>query len=307
MVLKKVAVTGASGMVGRHLLAVLSSRGISCATTSRIRPAALPRDASWTSWDLADWKSPEELDQLFPNVEAVFHLGAILPAPGESDFFSRAVFDANVRASLCLGEWARGTRLPIVFLSSSVVYSNPDRSGIRESDSTGGGGLGGFYGLTKLLSEQVLSHLTRDGLRLCILRPSSIYGYGLPSGKMITDFLIHASQRETLELGPPVDDQINLIHAADVAEAMLDALIHDSWGVFNIGAPRTVTVLEIAEACIVAAGNGKVAILPGQAKRSARVRFGLCSDMAHAKFGFTPKLNVQMGINRMWQDMNAAC
>ena len=306
MVLKKVGITGASGMVGRHLLAALFSRGVACAATSRQRPAVLPPETSWASWDLEVWKSPKELDRLFPEVEAIFHVGASVPVPGASDFSSRAIFDANVRSTLCLGEWAREKQLPIIFLSGSVVYSDPDRAGIRETDSTGGEGLGGLYGLTKLLSEQVLALLSRDGLKLCTLRPSSIYGYGLASRKMITDFLVRASQGKALELGPPVDDQVNLIHAADVAEAMLDALIHESWGVFNIGAPRTVTILEVAEACVFVVGKGRITILPGQAERPARVRFGLCSDMAYAKFGFTPKLSLQLGINRMWQDMNAA-
>lgn len=306
MVLKKIGITGASGMVGRHLLAALFTRGVACAATSRQRPAVLPPETSWAPWDLEVWKSPKELDQLFPEVEAIFHVGASVPAPGASDFSSRAIFDANVRSSLCLGEWAREKQLPIIFLSGSVVYSDPDRSGILESDSTGRGGVGGLYGLTKLLSEQVLALLSRDGLKLCTLRPSSIYGYGLASGKMITDFLVRASQGETLELAPPVDDQVNLIHAADVAEAMLVALVHESWGVFNIGAPRAVTIREVAEACIFATSNGKLKILAGQADRPARVRFGLCSDMAYAKFGFTPKLSIQLGINRMWRDMSAA-
>ena len=306
MVLKKIAVTGASGLVGRHLLAALSRRGIACACACRTRPSALPTDATWAPWDLEDWKRSVELDRLFPGVDAVLHVGAMVPAPGAS-VSARATFDANVRASLSLGEWARGNGVPLLYLSGAIVYGDPERVGIRETDPVGMNGIGGLYGLTKLQAEQVLTHLSRSGLSLCVLRPSSIYGDGLPAGKMITDFLMRASEGKALELSPPADDQVNMIHASDVAEAMLDAVTHDAWGgVFNIGTPRPVTVREIAEACVAAVGSGRVVLRPGEAERPARVRFALVSDLASAKFGFTTKMDLGHGLNDMWERMRAA-
>jgi UDP-glucose 4-epimerase len=303
MVLTKVGVTGASGMVGRHVLASLARDGIVAVASSRTPPQAPPPGTSWNAWDLAQWKTPEELDRIFPEIDAVMHVGASVPAPGAHSVAASAALDANTRACLCIGEWAQSRNLPVVFLSGSVVYADPDRAGILESDRLGGGGVGGFYGLTKLLAEQILSFLALNGLRLCIIRPSSIFGFGLSRGKLITDFLISASEGKTLELSPPADDCVNLIHAADVADAMLEALRAESWGIYNVAAPAAVSIREIAQACVGAAGAGNVVSSKQQVDRDARVRFGLCSDKARQAFGFRAKVNLEEGIDRMWTEM----
>jgi nucleoside-diphosphate-sugar epimerase len=178
MVLRKIALTGASGMVGYHILELLISKGISCVATSRRQPILIQEGVSWFAWDLKEDKGIEELDLLFTNVDGILHVGATVPN-SEEIVLEKDMFDANVRACLLLGQWAVKKNIPLVFLSGSTVYANQNKSGIKENDKKTYNGFGGFYGFTKLLAEEIFQHLRKEGLKLTILRPSSIYGYGL--------------------------------------------------------------------------------------------------------------------------------
>lgn len=305
MVLKKIALTGASGMVGRHVISILIKMGISCIATSRHRPEILPKDSLWCYWDLREWKNVDQLSELFRDCEALIHLGATVPNIC-GDVSRQSIFDTNVRASLCLGEWALMAKIPMVYLSSSTIYANPERLGIKETDPkmSPNKGLGGFYGFSKLLAEEVLQEMVNDGLKLSILRPSSIYGYGLPEGKMITDFLTKASRGEIIELHPPVKDKVDVIHALDVAEAVLETLSRETWGVFNIASESPQTIFEIAKTCVQVVGNGDIKITETKIDQDGKVRFGLNCEAALMAFDFSPKLNLIQGIKKMWDDMN---
>lgn len=303
-----VVVTGASGMVGRHLLRVLTREGLSCIASSRRQPSALPADSRWVPWDLRCWKTPAELDSLFAQATAVLHLGALVPAV-LGDESLPDIFDTNVRATLALGYWARQRNIPLIYLSGSTVYANPYREHIREDDEKVSRGVGGFglYGVSKLMAEEVLLHVAEPDAPLCILRPSSIYGCGLAANKMIMRFLSEAAAGRTIELAPPVDDRVDLIHAEDVASAILRALEREAWGVFNVGTEHPVSVLEIATSCVEAVGKGSVRVVDAPANRPPQVRFHLCCEAARRRFDFRPVLSLRAGMKLMWDDLTAGC
>lgn len=301
MVLRKVALTGCSGMTGRHVMERLAATGVTAAMTSRERPAVLMNGFSWSPWDLTEWKTKEELDQFFPDVQALLHVGAMIP-DDKTKLWADSIFDANVRASLCLGEWALKRGIPVVYLSGAIVYAQPERAGIQESDFKASQGFSGnFYGFSKLLAEEVLTYCAGRGLRLIILRASSIYGAGLKKGKMISNFLSQASENNMIKLIPPAEDKIDLIHAADVAESMVQALEKEAWGTYNIASESPKTVMEIAQTCVRVVGKGKVAVSSAKTDRDPIVRFGLSCDKARKVFGFKPKINLKQGIERIWQ------
>ncbi len=263
----------------------------------------MPSGAHWRRWDLEEWKSDSELENLFPNVDAVIHLGASVVTDAVNPDDWHRILDANVRATLCLGSWALGKHIPIVFLSGAIVYTNPEEAGIRESAPKTVRGMGGFYGLSKSMAEDVLLHLAGAGLRVCILRPSSIYGFGLPERKLITNFLLLASCGSTIELVPPTDDEVDLLHVADVADAILGALAHEAWGVYNISSGTPTTIAKIAETCVKVAGQGQIAVKAVPAGRRRVSRFLTNSDAARRAFGFSPRISLEAGLTRMLREM----
>lgn len=208
-------------------------------------------------------------------------------------------FDANVRGTLCLVRWAQARKLPVVHLSGAIVYAEAEGPrALTEDAATTARPSGGFYGLSKVLAEQIVSNAAGEGLRVAILRPSSIYGTGLAPDKMISSFLTKASRGIAITLAPPVDDRINLIHAHDVAAAILAALAHEAWSTFNVGSPTSASLHDIAEACIEVVGRGRIDIAPGDAGRAAVNRFPLDCSAAEKAFGFASRISLLEGLKR---------
>ncbi len=296
---KTIGLTGASGMVGRAVLELCRDNAIEVRATSR-RPPPAPLDAGrWRAHDLCTWLEDSDLDALYPDCGALIHAGAVVPGH-TGPVNEQSLIDGNVRACLNLGEWALSRGIAMVFVSGSNVYAIPEGGRITESDRRGPSAISGTYGLSKLLAEDVFAELAHRGLSVTILRPASIYGPGLPRGKMIWRYLESAAHNETIRLDQPVDDRHNLVHARDVARACILALGWKKGGVFNIGAPRSASVEEIARVCVKAVGRGGVEIDPTPPKRPAVTRFDLDCTAAARDLGYAPTIGFEEGIRDLW-------
>jgi UDP-glucose 4-epimerase len=293
--MNKIAVTGANGMTGSHMMSFFKNKGISAKAVTR------------QDWDLTEWKSFNELDFIFGSVRVVFHFGAQLPYNDLKDDNqqSQQIFDANVRSCLNLAEWASLRNIAIVFLSSAVVYENPYSPSIIESDSKVVNGFGGLYGYSKILAEGVLNHLSVNGLKYIVLRPSSLYGYGLPSDKLIQNYINIASSRGVIQVTGS-RNKVNFIHAYDVSNAAWQAYLAEAWGVFNISSNVPSSILEIAEIAVSISKGGSISILD-ESDNDGFVRFNLNSDSAKKHFEFNPVINLRKGMTLMKNKMVSLC
>jgi len=299
MVLNNIAITGASGMLGRHLINMISKKNYCAQLSSRTMPEKIPDNCYWRFWDLKEWKTFDELDVLFPDVQCLIHAGAFVDY---TDKF-QTLFDVNIRSCLNLAEWALERKLTVVHISSATVYENPFKSCIIETDPlTEIESLGRFYGYSKLLAEKVLLYFMNKGLKVCILRPSSIYGYGNDNSSLILKFLLLAAQDKVIRLYPPVTDRVNLIHANDVCSASLMALEKGALGIYNIAA-QNVSVLDIAKTCIEVTGKGKIEIMSAINQRDSQVKFDLSYTKAKQNFEYIPLLSFNEGISILWKDL----
>jgi nucleoside-diphosphate-sugar epimerase len=293
--MNEIAVTGANGMTGSHMMSLLKSKGIPAKAVTR------------QEWDLTEWKSFDELDHIFGSVLAVFHFGAQLPY---NDFKNdnrqtQQIFDANIRSCLNLAEWAKLRNVPIVFLSGAVVYKDPHTSKIIETDPKVVSGFGGFYGYSKLAAENIFSHFSAEGLKCIILRPSSIYGYGLPSEKLVQNYINIAASGGKIQVAGS-KNRINLIHAYDVVNAALKAYKSSAWGVFNISSDTSNSILEIAEIAVSISEKGSIDIMDN-VDNNCFERFDLDSKLAKKDFGFEARVNLKEGILLMKNKMFIPC
>lgn len=162
----RILVTGASGFIGRHLVAHLIEHGDDAVAVSRGRdgvPGDLREIDAWAGW-------PSRLD-------AVIHLAALNPARGEpaaSD--DAALMAANVSATKALAEAAAKRGVPrVVYASTNLVHpltSEPfDESAPEEPQNA--------YAASKLAGEtalwQGLEGSQTDGV---VLRLPPVYGPG---------------------------------------------------------------------------------------------------------------------------------
>lgn len=294
MVLNRIGLTGATGMLGRHARAALEKAGAQVLAVNRASGEA-------TGWDLADWRSLKELDCLFAGVQAVVHAGAMVQTNGPID--EGRMFDTNVRACVNLGQWALSREVPLVHISSSTVYADTTAADLNEDAPLAWGGLGGFYGLSKLLAEDAFKRLAQQGLKLAMVRPSSLYGFGLPATKMASSFLATARDGGVIELKPPVHDRVDFIHAVDVALAIVAILEMEAWDTFNIASGHAVSIKELAEACVAVTGRGSVSINADSAPpRDPVTRFALNTDRARNRLGWQPSLDIGQGLRMTLQE-----
>lgn len=283
-----VAVTGANGMTGSHIVSLLKSKGFSVNSVTR------------NVWDLTEWRSFDEMDYIFKNVSAVFHFGAQLPNNNliHDNLKTKQIFDANTRSCLNLAEWAKFKGIPIIFLSSSAIYKNPNAYKITEADLKVGTQFGGFYAYSKILAEDIFSYLSLEGLKSIVFRPSSLYGYGLPSNKFVQNCLNIASAGGEINI-TQARNKINFIHAHDVAYAALQAYKSKSWGVFNIASKENHSILEVAKFAVSILGKGKINILNDNKEEINITRFNLDCELATKSFGFKPKIKLKEGMSLM--------
>ena len=84
--MNEIAVTGANGMTGSHMVGLLKSKGIPVKAVTR------------QEWDLTEWKSFDDLDHIFGSVLAIFHFGAQLSYNDlkNEDQQTQKIFDTNI-------------------------------------------------------------------------------------------------------------------------------------------------------------------------------------------------------------------
>lgn len=201
----KIAVTGATGLVGRFLTAGLTAAG------HRVDP--LP------GWRLGDAAPLEGCEML---VHAAFSHVPGRYRGGEGDD-PEGFVAVNRDASLRLFDEARAQGVgQVVFLSSRAVYDAlPDGTPLPDGTEAAPASL---YGRVKAETEAGLSAMSAPGFRTANLRATGIYGPG-PQHKWRALFADYLSGRP---IAPRVATEL---HGADLAAAVL--LLAGQEGVFN--------------------------------------------------------------------------
>jgi len=141
-----ILVTGAKGVVGRPLCDRLSSQGRAYLSISR----QAPDSESQIQWDLS--KSPSEATRRhLAQASALIHCAPIWLLPPHLELFS----ELNIK------------RL-IVFSSTSVLSKRDSESHVEQK----------LVDQLHVSEQALLKHCQHNNLKLIILRPTLIYGYG---------------------------------------------------------------------------------------------------------------------------------
>ena len=165
-----VALTGATGFIGRHLLRELPKRGFRVRVLLR-RPTALPPEASGAV--VGDLAAPRNMAAALSDVEAVIHsagLAHVMSGMPEDDF---RVLNTEATIALARAAERAGVRR-FVFLSSIRAQSGPTAPGVLTEESEPNPT--DAYGRSKLAAEQGLAGLDLDWVAL---RPALVYGPGV--------------------------------------------------------------------------------------------------------------------------------
>jgi UDP-glucose 4-epimerase len=237
----KVAVTGANGFLGRHLVPVLSRLYTVVAIGRKST-----RDSSLASLAVETDYSFDDLVEKFSGCETLIHLAAARPYRGDESSFQNVLLDFRVFAA------AKSAGIKhIIFTSSRAVYGSqpvPWTENTRLSPDS-------VYGLCKAQSELTAEFFSRQGISVTRLRLAQIFGDGEFEGGMVSTFLNDARAGKPLILAA-TGMRREYIYVNDLIDAFLAILEQPPFnGVFNLGSDESVCLEQIATAILRAFGR----------------------------------------------------
>ncbi len=214
----RIAVTGATGFLGRYLIQELTAAGHVCRCWTR-NPENLPSTSSNVEWISGNLNDTASHASLVTNCDAIVHAALYRAGDsfrgGEGDLLP--FVETNLLGTLRLIEAAREKNLRFVFISTCAVHEEIHED--RPLDETHPTTPRTHYGAHKAAIEQFIQSFgCGSGYPICALRPTGIYGLARPVEKSKWFSLI-----KNVMCGGPVDCRRGgkEVHAADVAKAAL--------------------------------------------------------------------------------------
>ena len=276
--MSRIAVTGASGFIGRTLCPFLRERGHEVVEIDR-----------------------KSLGDPLAGAHAVVHLAALAHARGVDEGL---LHDVNVKGAIAVGRAAAASGARMLFMSSVKVLGESSTAPLDESSPLAPQDA---YARAKAEAEAELRRI--PGLALTVLRPPLVYGRGVKA-----NFLALAS---AIARGWPlplagIDNRRSFLYAGNLADAILRCLDAPPGRTFLVadGAPLSTT--ELCERIARALGKpARLFRLPqfllGMAP-SALTRSLVVDDSAiRRELGWRPPHSLEEGLRRTAEWLRAAC
>lgn len=209
-------VTGASGFIGRHLVAALRVRGVPVRAYGR-RAGAWPGDVEAALGEIDDARA---LAAAADGVDVVYHLAGKVHDLGElADTGEHA--RVTVGGTAALLEACARHRPAVVFLSTLAVYGETGEACVDEDVPPRPVSA---YGRAKLEAEALVHEWgARTGSHVCVLRPPMVYGAGC-KGNLIR--MVRAVDRGWFPPLRDVGNRRSLVGVEDVVAALQLAASH---------------------------------------------------------------------------------
>ena len=244
----KIAITGASGFIGREVTAVL-------AKMDEVEIIAISRSPRQNTGEdglihrCSDY-SEESLKEVISDADAVIHLAAVRGTAGRLSDYS---INETITENLLIAAGECGVRR-VVFASSIAVYSDvsaiPWTEEMRLTPKT-------LYGITKAACEHLcLYYGKKYGFDCKIVRIAQVLGPGEKRRVMTNVFMEQAAEGKQLRVIGKSLARRQYIYSKDLAGILSKLAIFDHGTVIvNVGMEDAYTNLDIARLVNQAFGN----------------------------------------------------
>jgi len=242
-----IAITGAAGFIGKHLLKDLKAAGHPVVGITRSGV-----DGTRAVGDLAEQPHWQECLQ---DVDTVVHCAAVAHKPLTDDTQEiEHLYRVNVKAVEALAEAClRSGVRRLVFLSSVKVYgeSTSGRAPFKETDPLAPKD---HYGHSKRQAEAIIDHYANRGLQVCSVRLPLVYGPYAKANFLKLKKL--ALSGLPLPLGS-INNRRSLLGLSNLTEVLNGLLSQQIWLYqhINVADPEPVSVPEIVR--LIARSRGR--------------------------------------------------
>jgi UDP-glucose 4-epimerase len=265
----KVVVTGASGNIGKRIVARLQQNGVNVVGVSR-----------------QNIRGNKGLDDYAksPSGDVVIHCGqpSDVSSPCYSTHSERSRL-AHTSSNLCAGKYDK-----VVFISSAAVYGDtsqsPRSTASRTIANTG-------YAKAKAQTEEIV--LNNNGI---VLRLSNIYNDDRGQ-KNIFGHIVRQSENSHavfVKKSTPVRD---FLWVEDAVDAILCAISSNNRGIFNVGSGVGVSILELIKMFDQQLGFDRQVI--SSEHDSSTSNLVLDINQTIVKLGWRPKTTLESGIEAL--------
>jgi len=261
--MKTLAVTGANGFIGRHIVMEASRAGWSIRALVRdFKRDKPPNSVAFVPCELG---SGPVSAKVLAGVDAICHAAAFIPEDSFDPSTAEKCMRVNALGTLQLLVAAREANVPrFINLSSGNAYrwsSEP----VAEEAPIYPDNRAAYYLTSKLAAELYVAHWDRTGaISACTLRLSSVYGPGMNDKGPVALFSRRLLGRQPIVLKNGGNYGSDLVFVDDVAFAVVAALSAPIRGAVNIGSGKRTTMQVLAEELIAISGvdAGLVSVEP---------------------------------------------
>ncbi len=258
-----VAITGASGFLGRHLVAAARAVGMPIRLVVRRPDAVADLAGADTTVAKADLADDDALRRAFEGCCAVVSNAALLSWKGAP---WAQWEEANVTGARRVAEAAVGAGISDFVHISSIAAVRPSLTGLNGADTPSLGesdwawsfaATDPRYCWSKAMGERAVRTAAQQaGMRLSVLRPGPIVGSG--DGKYTALLVRRAKQRLALTTGARVPH----VHGRDVADAALAAIVRRAQGTWFTTGPSVSQGAALRALVSAGVGNCRVVEIP---------------------------------------------
>ena len=226
--MNKCLVTGADGFIGQPLVKKLQSEGFEVIALSL------------SHGDICDPNTLKPFQH--EKFQHVFHLAAVTFVP---DSWQKPVrfMQINALGTQNVLEFCRKSNNSMTFISS-YLYGNVTQLPIKETHPLQPNNP---YALSKKVGEDICRFYAENfAVEVNVIRPFNIYGPGQNEKFLIPyiiDQALHADEIRVKDLVPKRD----YIYLDDVIDALMKAMKHKKFDIYNIGSGESYSVKEVID------------------------------------------------------------
>ncbi len=299
-----VAVLGGTGLIGRHVIAALREAGGPVVATANRRPAFEQQGVNWRQADLT---VPGAARAAVRGSRSVVICAGRLSTAAELKRDPVGSVMTTLRIGINALEVAAAEGVErVVLLSSTTGY--PAGVGPKREDMMfTGDPPGDWFGVGwvhRFLEKQLDWYCRLKRIEAgIVLRPTLVYGphddFDPASAHFVPSFIRRVVEREKpIEIWGDGSQSRNLIHAADVASAIVVALQDraSGFGAYNVSAPASSSVKEILTTLVELDRFGDAEIVYRPERGSGAAALDVSAEAFSARSGWRPAMSLRDGL-----------